>query len=168
MHRNGLPVKETGLTQTNMRKIDTIIIHCSATKEGQHFTVADIDKWHKARGFNGVGYHYVILLDGTIEPGRQEHLAGAHTQGHNATSIGICYVGGLDAAGNAKDTRTDAQKRALFAMVHDICTRHKIKEIKGHRDCSPDKNGNGIIEPGEWLKQCPCFDVRKEIKAPAL
>ena len=77
-----------------MRKIDSIIVHCSATKAGQDFTAADIDRWHRERGFNGIGYHYVIRLDGRLEKGREIDLAGAHCKGWNERSVGICYIGG--------------------------------------------------------------------------
>lgn len=89
---------------------DTIIIHCSATRAGQDFTAADIDRWHRARGFRSIGYHFVIRLDGTIEPGRDVSLDGAHCTGWNRRSIGICYVGGLDKEGRPADTRTEAQR----------------------------------------------------------
>jgi len=78
-----------------MRKIDKIIVHCSATPEGRHVTVKDIDRWHRDRGFSEIGYHHVIYLDGSIHPGRPEEKAGAHTVGHNTTSIGVCYIGGV-------------------------------------------------------------------------
>ena len=90
-----------------MRKIDEIIIHCAATPEGKAFTVADIDAWHKKRGFKCIGYHFVIYLDGSVHEGRALEEAGAHCLGHNANSIGICYIGGCAADGKTpKDTRT--------------------------------------------------------------
>lgn len=79
-----------------MRNIDSIIVHCSATKAGLDFTATDIDRWHRERGFNGIGYHYVIRLDGKLEKGRDVTLAGAHCKGWNERSVGICYIGGLD------------------------------------------------------------------------
>ena len=99
---------------------DTIIIHCSATRAGQDFTAADIDRWHRARGFRSIGYHFVIRLDGTIEPGRDVSLDGAHCTGWNRRSIGICYVGGLDKEGRPADTRTEAQREALIRLVEDL------------------------------------------------
>ena len=147
-----------------MRKINKIIVHCSATKEGQYFTVADITRWHKERGFRTIGYHYVIYLDGTIEVGRTPSEVGAHCLGQNANSIGICYIGGLDSGGKPKDTRTPEQKESLKCLIETLCKRYPIEEIGGHRDYSPDKNGNGVIEPSEWLKDCPCFDVIPEFK----
>lgn len=150
-------------------KIDAIVIHCSATREGQDVRAADIDKWHRERGFAMIGYNYVIDIDGTIEDGRPLSRDGAHCntsglsgQSYNKHSIGICYVGGLDRRGNAADTRTDAQKMALANLVYRLINEYPIVEVIGHRDASPDKNGNGIIERNEWIKQCPCFDVRAE------
>ena len=100
-----------------MRKITEIIIHCSATTEGKDFTVEDIDRWHRQRGFNGIGYHFVIYRDGSIHAGRSKRQIGAHCKGHNTISIGICYIGGLSTNGKPKDTRTAAQKASLRALV---------------------------------------------------
>lgn len=152
-----------------MNKIDAIVIHCSATRAGQDVRAADIDKWHKERGFNEIGYHYVIDLDGSVEFGRALPKDGAHcnTAGlsgvsYNKHSIGICYIGGLDANGNPADTRTDAQKLAMHELVLRLMEKYPIVEVIGHRDASPDKNGDGVISRNEWIKQCPCFDVRAE------
>lgn len=152
-----------------MNKIDAIVIHCSATRAGQDVRAADIDKWHKERGFSEIGYHYVIDLDGTVEYGRRLPKDGAHcnTAGlsgvsYNKHSIGICYVGGLDQNGNPADTRTPEQKQALANLVYRLISEYPIVEVIGHRDASPDKDGNGKIERDEWIKQCPCFDVRAE------
>lgn len=154
-----------------MNRIDSIVIHCSATREGQDVTAKDITRMHIQRGFSTIGYHYVVRLDGTIEEGRAEYMEGAHcnTSGksgltYNKHSIGICYIGGLDRNGKEKDTRTPQQKEALHKLVKTICSRHKIKEVIGHRDTSPDKNGNGIIDSWERIKACPCFDVIPEFK----
>ena len=95
-----------------MRKIKEIIIHCSATKEGRNFTVADIDRWHRERGMRCIGYHFVIYRDGSIHVGRAIEEVGAHCKGHNSISIGICYIGGLSKKGKPKDTRTRDQKAA--------------------------------------------------------
>ena len=98
-----------------MRKITEIIIHCADTPERRDVRAADIRKWHvKDNGWNDIGYHYVIDLDGTIEAGRDLETIGAHCKGHNQNSIGICYIGGRDAYTYAPaDTRTDAQKASL-------------------------------------------------------
>lgn len=152
-----------------MNKIDSIVIHCSATKEGVDYRVKDIDKWHRERGFQMIGYHYVIDLDGTVEIGRPLSMNGAHCntaglsgESYNKHSIGICYVGGLDRNGKAKDTRTDAQKAALRTLVARLREKYPIKEVIGHRDASPDRNGDGKITPDEYIKLCPCFDVKSE------
>lgn len=147
-----------------MKAIDTIIIHCSATPAGQDVRAKDIDRMHRARNFAQIGYNYVIGLDGTIETGRPLTIAGAHCLGYNDHSIGICYVGGLDQNGKAADTRTPAQKKAIRRLVADLCKQYDIIEVLGHRDTSPDLNDNGIVEPSEWVKMCPCFEVRDEFK----
>lgn len=147
-----------------MRKITELVLHCSATREGQHVTVADIDRWHRDRGFKKIGYHYVIYLDGSIHTGRDLEEVGAHVTGHNATTIGICYIGGLDAAGNPRDTRTPEQKAAIVYLLESLREKFPTARICGHRDFSPDKNGNGKIEPKEYIKACPCFDATAEYK----
>lgn len=132
-----------------MRDIDKIIIHCSATPEGVHFDASRIDKWHRDRGWSGIGYHYVILLDGTIEYGRDIKKTGAHTQGHNTGSIGICYIGGMDKnMDNAKDTRTDAQKESLLLLLKTLKKLHPQATIHGHNNFSS--------------KKCPSFDAETE------
>ena len=131
-----------------MRPINKIILHCSATKEGKNFTVKDIDEWHRQRGFKCIGYHYVIYLDGTVHKGRDESEVGAHCSGHNSFSIGICYIGGLDANGKPKDTRTDKQKAAIKSLVAELKLKYPDATIHGHNEFAN--------------KACPCFDVKKE------
>lgn len=150
--------------------IDAIVIHCSASRAGQDLRAADIDKMHQERGFAMIGYNFVVDLDGTVEDGRPLSRDGAHCntaglsgKSYNKHSIGICYVGGLDENGKPADTRTVAQKAALVDLVYRLLDEYPtIKEVIGHRDASPDKNGNGKIERNEWIKQCPCFSVRDE------
>lgn len=150
--------------------IDTIIIHCSASRTGVDLRAVDIDRMHRhERGFKCIGYHFVVDLDGTVEKGRDLSMSGAHCnekdengKSYNSHSIGICYVGGLDENGKPADTRTDAQKEAMNTLVWRLFDKYPIKEIIGHRDTSPDKNNNGIIEKWEWVKSCPCFDVKAE------
>lgn len=150
--------------------IDAIVIHCSATRAGQDVRAADIDKWHKERGFAMIGYNYVIDLDGTVEVGRPLSRDGAHcntagTSGrsYNRHSIGICYVGGLDKDGKPADTRTQAQKLSMMRIVRNLMDAYpNIAEVIGHRDASPDRNKDGRITSNEWVKVCPCFDVRAE------
>lgn len=130
--------------------IDEIIIHCSATPAGQNFTAKHIDFWHRSRGFTKIGYHYVVCLTGTIEPGRPVLEIGAHClkMGKNRTSIGICYVGGTDDHGKPMDTRTPQQKESLEMLIKKLCAKYPIKRISGHRDYTD--------------KACPCFDAHKE------
>ena len=132
-----------------MRKIEKIIVHCSATPEGRDYTVADIDRWHKQRGWKGIGYHYVVYRDGSVHRGRDVAAIGAHTVGHNATSIGVCYIGGVDVCGNPKDTRTPAQRAALRDLVELLRTEYPNATIHGHREFA--------------AKACPCFDVKTDL-----
>ena len=131
-----------------MRKITEIIIHCSATTEGKDFTVEDIDRWHRQRGFSGVGYHFVIYRSGSIHAGRPTCQIGAHCKGHNTISIGICYIGGLSPDGKPKDTRTAAQKASLHALVEQLQEEFPLATVHGHNEFA--------------AKVCPCFDVQKE------
>ena len=131
------------------RKINKIIMHCTATKEGKDFTVEQIRQWHLQRGFNDIGYHYVIYRDGTIHNGRNVDKAGAHTAGHNSDSIGICYVGGLDANNKPKDTRTAEQKASMHKLIHSLLSMYglSIKDVFGHRDFAN--------------KACPCYTTKQ-------
>jgi N-acetylmuramoyl-L-alanine amidase len=128
-----------------MRKINKIILHCSATKEGKSFTAADIDRWHREQGYAMIGYHYVILLDGTVEIGRPPEMAGAHTYGHNDDSIGICYIGGLDMNGKPYDTRTPQQRKAMQQLIDTLREVYPNATVHGHREFAN--------------KDCPCFEV---------
>lgn len=149
-------------TAQNRRTITDIIVHCTATPEGKGVTVAAIKSGHLARGFKDIGYHYVIDLDGTINKGRDEGIIGAHCTGFNAHSIGISYIGGVKTDGTTpKDTRTAAQKTAMARLVRELLQRYPDAKVKGHRDYSPDLNGNGTVEPTEWIKACPCFEVKE-------
>lgn len=132
-----------------MRNINKLIIHCSATPEGRDFTVADIDRWHKQRGWRGIGYHYVVYRDGSVHEGRDVSEQGAHCSGYNAHSIGICYIGGIDANGNPKDTRTPAQREALRDLVELLRTEYPQATVHGHREFAN--------------KACPCFDVHTDL-----
>lgn len=132
-----------------MRTISKIIIHCSATKEAQHFTVEDIDRWHRQRGFAKIGYHKVIYLDGSVHDGRLLDQIGAHCLGQNATSIGICYIGGLDKDGKPKDTRTQEQRKALFCLLDDLKQIYPNATIHGHNEFA--------------AKACPSFNVQTEL-----
>ena len=147
-----------------MRKIDLIIIHCSATRADRDFTEDDLEVCHRRRGFNGTGYHFYIRRDGSVTQHRKLLEVGAHCRPWNRCSIGICYEGGLDVRGRAKDTRTPEQRSALRLLVHQLLKRFRNNiRICGHRDLSPDRNGDGVVEPEEWVKECPCFEVSKDL-----
>lgn len=138
-----------------MRKINEIIVHCAATREGRDFTVEDITRWHKARGFATIGYHYVIYRDGSIHEGRPLEQIGAHCVGHNKHSIGICYIGGCASDGKTpKDTRTPEQKEALLALLRRLKAQFPNATIHGHRDFA--------------AKACPSFDAFREYRQLAL
>ena len=135
------------------RNIKEIIVHCTATKEGLNQTVEQIKKYHTAkppmgRGWSDIGYHYIIYLDGSIHEGRNVNISGAHCTNHNTNSIGVVYVGGLDSKGNAKDTRTPAQKEALIKLLKELKKLYPKATIHGHREFAN--------------KACPCFDAKKE------
>lgn len=134
-----------------MRKITEIIIHCSATKEGVLYRAKDIDEWHRKLGWKGIGYHYVINIDGLIEIGRKEVEIGAHCYGHNENSIGVCYIGGLDKEGKPKDTRTNMQKASMINLLKGLKRAFPDAKIIGHRDTGAQK-------------ECPCFDAITEYK----
>lgn len=144
------------------RKINYIAVHCTATREGEYVSVSDIDRMHQARGWSGCGYHFVVYLDGSIHAGRPIEQIGAHVSGFNKNSIGVVYVGGLDRDGHPKDTRTPTQKAALKSLLETLHAQFPDASVLGHRDFSPDRNHNGVIERREWLKECPCFDVTRE------
>lgn len=131
------------------RNIKEIIIHCTATPEDRAITVDDIRAWHKARGWSDIGYHYVVYLDGSLHEGRDVDVSGAHCKGHNSTSVGIAYVGGLDGSGNPKDTRTPGQKDTLLNLLGDLRELYPNATIHGHHEFNPSK-------------VCPCFDVKKD------
>lgn len=132
-----------------MTKKDTIIIHCTATRATHDVHVADIDLWHRQRGFRSVGYHYHITLDGRIETGRPYDEEGAHTLGWNRRAIGISYAGGIGDNGLPADTRTPEQREALKQLIVRLHAEHpELVHLFGHRDLA--------------RKACPCFDAQRE------
>ena len=131
-----------------MRRITEIILHCTATPQGRDVSVATIRAGHLERGFNDIGYHYVIGLDGTIYPGRPVEQIGAHCLGHNANSIGVCYVGGYAPDGQTpKDTRTPSQLAGLEKLVKELLEQHPGATVHGHNEFAN--------------KACPCFNVNQ-------
>lgn len=138
--------------ENDMRKLNEIIVHCAATREGQHHTVDQIRSWHKNRGWDDIGYHYVIYLDGSRHKGRPLSKVGAHVRGRNTETIGICYVGGVAKDGKTpKDTRTTAQKAALIELIMELMGQYpSIKTISGHNQYA--------------AKACPSFDAHEEYR----
>lgn len=138
-----------------MRSITLLVVHCSAVRPYQTSSAADIDEWHKRRvtrsgeHWKGIGYHFVVRRDGTVEKGRPIEEQGAHCYPHNRYSIGICYEGGLDVLGNADDTRTPEQKLALRKLLMELHERFPRAVIVGHRDLAPGRD-------------CPCFNAVAE------
>lgn len=135
-----------------MRNINKIIVHCSATPEGKDVKTETIRGWHiKGNGWNDIGYHYVIELDGSVHKGRDESKVGAHCQGYNFNSIGVCYVGGVAKDGKTpKDTRTEKQKESLLTLLKELKAKYPRATIHGHREFA--------------AKACPSFDAKSEYK----
>lgn len=132
-----------------MRKINKIILHCSATPEGRSHSLDDFRRWHvDGNGWKDVGYHFIIDIDGSIYAARSLNQAGAHTIGHNTDSIGVCYVGGVDADMKPKDTRTDAQKESLDQLLTYLSYRFDAS-ISGHNDYTN-------------AKACPSFKAKEQ------
>lgn len=134
------------------RTITEVIFHCTATPEGRWFDRSDVNAWHKQRGWAMIGYHFLILIDGTIQVGRPIGMVGAHVQGHNAGTVGIAYVGGLTADGRkAKDTRTAGQIAAAKWLLSALKAKFKIRRrARGHNEY--DKG-----------KACPSFNMAADV-----
>tara|TARA_R110002012_G_scaffold154469_2_gene314814 strand:- start:199 stop:621 length:423 start_codon:yes stop_codon:yes gene_type:complete len=133
-----------------MRNIDLIVVHCSATPEGKHFSTETIRNWHvNGNGWSDIGYHWVVELDGKVRAGRPEQRVGAHVKGYNRSSIGICYVGGMSQDMKLpKDTRSQVQRESLEQLLLELKVRYPKAIIKGHNDFSN--------------KACPSFDAKEE------
>ena len=129
------------------RTINKIIIHCTATRASQDCTVQLIDQWHRQRGFNGIGYHYVIYRDGSVHEGRPLSKVGAHCTGQNSDSIGIAYCGGVAEDGvTPQDNRTDAQKASIRQLINELRQAYGDIPVYGHRDFAN--------------KACPSYDAK--------
>ena len=157
-----------------MRKINEIILHCSATPEGKDFKAADIRQWHvQGNGWKDIGYNYVIDIDGTIEKGRPIEMTGAHTKGHNANSIGICYIGGVekDNPKKSKDTRTIAQCESMYLLVYQLLNLYKlsIKDVHCHNEfankaCPSFRIDQFRNEYNQWMENYLKIKEKKEEK----
>lgn len=154
--------KKDGSPRRPLGTVRYLTIHCTATPEGLDVSADQVSAMDMARADLGyqTAYHYVVELDGTVHNTIPEDLLGAHCR-PNSGNIGISYVGGIDrVTKKPKDTRTPAQKAALKAFVADFKKRYPKAAVLGHRDWSPDLNKDGKIAPNEWIKACPCFDVK--------
>ena len=139
-----------------------ITIHCTATVNVPSVTVASITREHIKRGFRTIGYHFLIDHFGIVQKGRSEMEAGAHVKGHNIGNLGIALVGGVDKNGKPEFNFTDLQLASLRSLVNALAAKYRIppENILGHRDWFGDTNGDGVIDSRDWLKECPCFDVK--------
>lgn len=166
-----------------MRPINLIVIHCSASPNGDSLfrasvgapgfqtPVTAIDSWHAKRDFKrtplararqnpelaAIGYHFVIYTNGGIVTGRAQDEIGAHVAGFNRESLGICLIG--------TDRFTASQWASLGDLVTRLQRQNPGARVVGHRDLSPDQDKDGIVEPFEWLKTCPGFDVAKWLES---
>lgn len=130
-----------------MRAINLIVVHCSASQPLHRIDAAEIRRWHKERGFLDIGYHYVIKANGDLENGRDLTKAGAHANGFNANSIGICLVGGVNKAGKSENNFNAVQFKTLKTLIYQLKCLYPDTRICGHRDLP------------KVAKDCPCFDV---------
>lgn len=141
------------------RSTKYIVVHVTATPPHRDIGVKEVDAMHRKRGFNGCGYHYVIRRNGKVEAGRAENAVGAHVRGFNSVSLGVSLVGGVDRSGKPQDNRTPEQNAALLELLQKLTKKYRRAKICGHRDLSPDRDGDGVIESHEYVKACPCFDA---------
>lgn len=155
---------------TTTRNITRIFVHCSATPQGRQITPERVQEMHTlprsrgGRGWSKIGYHYIITLDGVIHNTLDQSISGIQVRGFNANSIGVCYIGGMTSdMKKAKDTRTQAQKQAMAVLIKRLHQKYPSAWIGGHRDISPDKDGDGVIQKHQFIKQCPCFDVKSQL-----
>lgn len=143
-----------------LRKVTTLlVVHVTATPEGRDIGAKEVRAMHKAKGWSDIGYNEIIRIDGSLENGRGVNAVGAHVAGFNSASYGISLVGGVDKAGNPKNTATHAQMVTLERRLREVSAMFPKAGVCGHRDLSPDRDGDGVIEPSEHIKACPCFDA---------
>lgn len=128
-------------------KTDLIVVHCAATRPSMDIGLREIRQWHRQRGFLDVGYHLIIRRDGTVEHGRDLGVVGAHVQGHNSTSVGVCLVGGVDDAMRPEDNFTVPQQAVLYDTLKDLKRTYPGARIVGHNE----------LDAG---KACPSFNVQ--------
>ena len=145
-----------------MRLIERIFVHCTASS--QEWGVKEFWDEFKRKGWKNPGYHYVITTDGGIHQMLPVEMVSNGVKGYNDTAINVAYVGGINKKGKAVDNRTEEQKKSLITLITQLKKKYPDAEILGHRDISPDKNHNGVVDPWERIKECPCFDAKVEYK----
>lgn len=143
---------------------DYIVWHCSATNPEQTVGADWIDGLHRRKGWNGIGYQLVIKRNGRLEPGEPLGNRGAHVKGFNHNSVGVCMIGGVNMEGKPETNFTDAQWETAFKVQAFLEALYPNAKTVGHRDLSPDIDGDGEVEEWEWLKQCPVFDAEETFK----
>ncbi len=148
----------------NRRRTEYVMWHCSATPPSKDIGSGQIDIMHKAKGWDGIGYGLVVCRDGHIEVGEDLKKAGAHVKGINNISIGICMIGGVDEDGKAENNFTDEQWQAAKHVFEFMTLLYPDAKHLGHRDMSPDLDGDGRVQRHEYMKDCPCFSVRQWIE----
>ena len=148
----------------NRTSTEAVVWHCSATPPSQDIGSAQIDIMHKARGWDGIGYGLVIRRDGRVEVGEDLKKAGAHAKGWNNKSLGIVLVGGVDENGKAENNFTEAQWASAKHVFEFVTLLYPGADHVGHRDLSPDTDGDGRIQRHEFMKDCPCFSVQQWIE----
>lgn len=140
--------------------ITHVTVHCSATMRNQFIGVDQIREWHVAAGWRDVGYHFVIRRSGELESGRPIHDTGAHVKGHNKGNLGVCLIGGLSTNGKPEANYEFKQYRTLGRLLMGLSHIYPGIVVMGHRDWSPDTNNDGVVDKKDWMKACPCFDMK--------
>ena len=143
-----------------MRNIKYIAVHCTASS--QSWGKMELEQEFKRKGWKNPGYHFVVLKDGRIIQMLEEEKVSNGVKGFNSVSINVAYVGGIDGNGKAVDNRTQEQKYSLRSLLRILKQKYPKAVIQGHRDFSPDKNGDGKISQNEYIKMCPCFNAKDE------
>lgn len=145
-----------------MRKIERIFVHCTASP--QTWGAEELRQEFKNKGWKSPGYHIAIGANGELHRLADDENVTNGVQGYNSTAINVAYIGGIDANGKGVDNRTPEQKKSLISVLSELKQKYPDAVILGHRDISPDTNKNGIVDPWERIKECPCFDAKKEYK----
>jgi N-acetylmuramoyl-L-alanine amidase len=162
MRAKRIQIKSSKMQIRHTRK--TAVLHVSATKMSQDFGFERCKAYHLSKGWSDIGYHFYIEKDGTVFFGRPLERNGAHVRGFNSDTLGICCEGGLNEKGIPEDTMNELQKLSVEGLLLALKKGNSKMEVKGHRDYSPDLNNNGVIEPFEFSKACPCYDAKERFK----